>query len=228
MAAASKKKGGLKRLLYNFFTSEPTTVGDKEGIMRIEVAEGKEDNLHDAFEIYLKRELEVVHSQLDEEEDYLELHRRRYRETLYSLCQAWYRRAPLTPSPPSPPTPTTPPDNSEVSKPITPGLFVGQYSVHGSEFIRVEVLEDSAYLRGTKVTGDPNVPFDQTSFEVSRPECLDISLENQSSCNQLRNILGSASETKDKTTAIDFQVRIEGQRPPLDLSHKSTSVLSDS
>ena len=225
MAAASKKKGGLKRLLYNFFTSEPTTVGEKEGIMRIEVAEGKEDNLHDAFEIYLKRELEVVHSQLDEEEDYLELHRRRYRETLYSLCQAWYRRAPLTPSPP---TPTTPPDNSEVSKPITPGLFVGQYSVHGSEFIRVEVLEDSAYLRGTKVTGDPNVPFDQVSFEVSRPECLDISLENQSSCNQLRKILGRASETKDKTTAIDFQVRIEGQRPPLDLSHELTSVLSDS
>ena len=92
----------------------------------------------------------------------------------------------------------------------------------------MEVLEDSAYLRGTKVTGDPNVPFDQTSFEVSRPECLDISLENQSSCNQLRKILGSASETKDKTTAIDFQVRIEGQRPPLDLSHELTSVLSDS
>lgn len=189
LAAACKKEGGLKRLLYNFFTSEPTTVGEKEGIMRIEVAEGKEDKLHEAFEIYLKRELEVVHSQLEEDEEYLELLRRRYRETLYSLCQAWYRRLPLI---------STTNQFSEDQMPINPGLFVGQYSVHGSEFVRVEVLGE-AYLRGTKVTGDPNVPFDQISFEVTTPECLDISLENQSSCDLLLS-------STDQTETIKFQV----------------------
>ena len=196
LAAASKKEGGLKRLLYNFFTSEPTTVGEKEGIMRIEVAEGKEDKLHEAFEIYLRRELEVVHSQLDEEEEYLELQRRRYRETLYSLCQAWYRRLPLLP---------TTDQYSEGQMPFTPGLFVGQYSVHGSEFVRVEVMGGGggAYLRGIKVTGDPNVPFDQTSFEVTAPECLDISLENQSSCDLLRK--GSA-DTKAIKYEVGFQL----------------------
>ena len=201
LAAAAKKEGGLKRLLYNFFTSQPTSVGEKEGIMRIEVAEGKEDNLHEAFEIYLRRELKVVHSQLEEEEEYLELQRRRYRETLYSLCQAWYRRLP--------PISTT--QFSESQKPINPGLFVGQYSVHGSEFVRVEVQEgdDGAYLRGTKVTGDPNVPFDQITFEVTRPECLEISMENQTSCTLLRNILGGTAETNNHhgTKAIQFQVR---------------------
>lgn len=190
LAAASKKEGGLKRLLYNFFTSEPTTVGEKEGIMRIEVAEEKEDKLHEAFEIYLRRELEVVHSQLEEEEEYLELQRRRYRETLYSLCQAWYRRLPLLP---------TPDQYSEGQKPITPGLFVGQYSVHGSEFVRVEVT-GGAYLRGTKVTGDPNVPFDQISFEVTSSECFDISLENQRSCDLL--LRNTAAVTK----AIAYEV----------------------
>ena len=198
LAAAAKKEGGLKRLLYNFFTSKPTTVGEKEGIMRIEVAEGKEDNLHEAFEIYLRRELKVVHSQLEEEEEYLELQRRRYRETLYSLCQAWYRRLP--------PISTTTTQFSESQKPINPGLFVGQYSVHGSEFVRVEVLEGGgAYLRGTKVTGDPNVPFDQTTFEVTGPECLVISLENQTSCTLLTRILRSTGETNE-TEAIEFQV----------------------
>merc|ERR1719400_840035 len=129
LAAAAKKEGGLKRLLYNFFTSGPTTVGEKEGIMRIEVAEGAEDNLHEAFEIYLRRELKVVHSQLEEEEEYLELQRRRYRETLYSLCQAWYRRLPEIQ--------ILPPQSL---KPFTAGLFVGQYSVHGSEFVSLDVL----------------------------------------------------------------------------------------
>ena len=201
LAAAAKKEGGLKRLLYNFFTSQPTSVGEKEGIMRIEVAEGNEDNLHEAFEIYLRRELKVVHSQLEEEEEYLELQRQRYRETLYSLCQAWYRRLP--------PISTT--QFSERQKPISPGLFVGQYSVHGSEFVRLDVQEgsDGAYLRGTKVTGDPNVPFDQITFEVTRPECLEISLEDQTSCTLLRNILGGNAETNDHHGAkyIPFQVR---------------------
>jgi len=194
LAAASKKEGGLKRLLYNFFTSEPTTVGEKEGIMRIEVAEEKEDKLHEAFEIYLRRELEVVHSQLEEEEEYLELQRRRYRETLYSLCQAWYRRLPLLP---------TPDQYSEGQKPITPGLFVGQYSVHGSEFVRVEVT-GGAYLRGTKVTGDPNVPFDQISFEVTSSECFDISLENQRSCDLL--LRNTAAVTKAIAYEDDLQL----------------------
>ena len=193
LAAASKKEGGLKRLLYNFFTYQPTTVGEKEGIMRIEVAEGKEDNLHEAFEIYLKRELEVVHSQLDEEEEYLELQRRRYRETLYSLCQAWYQKLSLIST-------NTIQFNDEGQKPLSPGLFVGQYSVHGSEFVRVEVMgSEGVYLRGRKVTGDPNVPFDQISFEVKSSECLDIPLENQSSCDLLLN---SNAQTK----AIRFQV----------------------
>ena len=193
LAAASKDKGGLKRLLYNFFTSQPTTVGEKEGIMRIEVEEGKEDNLHEAFEVYLKKELAISHSQLDEDEEYLELQRRRYRETLYSLCQAWYRRLPEIQ--------ILPPQSL---KPFTAGLFVGQYSVHGSEFVSLEVLGETTYLRGTKVTGDPNVPFDQISFEVTESECLDITLENQSSCHRLMTC-GA------ETNTIPYQVQLTTQ-----------------
>ena len=44
-------------------------------------------------------------------------------------------------------------------------------------------------MRGVKVTGDPNVPFDKTTFEIDVPGCLDIPLEEQQSCGALEQFL---------------------------------------
>jgi len=52
---------------------------------------------------------------------------------------------------------------------VQPGIFVGTYSTHGWEFIHVQFdgsNENNRILRGTKITGDPNVPAGQVSFEI--------------------------------------------------------------
>jgi len=63
------------------------------------------------------------------------------------------------------------------------GLFAGHYSLHGTELINVEVGQDhdqeNFLLKGVKVTGDPNIPFDKVTFLVKDRWCLNVSSEEQ-------------------------------------------------
>ena len=48
--------------------------------------------------------------------------------------------------------------------PIKPGIFKATYGSHGIELLRVDYSKDAKKLVGWKITGDPNVPFGETSF----------------------------------------------------------------
>ena len=85
--------------------------------------------------------------------------------------------------------------------PIPPGLFQANYGPHGNELIRLEVPMDNSIkgMKGIKVTGDPNVPFDKITFEIETPGCLNIPKEEQASCRSLERFL-------EEPQYLDFQV----------------------
>jgi len=149
--------------LSEFFTTSTEkmiNVGELEGILRIE---NKGGDACDNFE-------EFLNEQQDEAFD-MELFRRKKEEIFNSNHSCWYKRF------------------EEATHPIASlpsGLFAGDYSVHGVEFINVGLVDDESSpgeqnisLLGRKVTGDPNVPFDKVTFEVDDPRCLNMSLEEQ-------------------------------------------------
>ena len=69
---------------------------------------------------------------------------------------------------------------SAILSSLAPGVFKGHYGCHGIELVH---LQDG---QGVKLTGDPNVPFNQVTFRVTRRDCLDLSLEQQRSVSQVR------------------------------------------
>ena len=87
------------------------------------------------------------------------------------------------------------------TSPIPPGLFQSSYGPHGIELIRLEVPLDNSIrgMKGVKVTGDPNVPFDKVTFEIDTPGCLNIPTEEQRSCRSLEKFL-------EDPQYLDFQV----------------------
>ena len=56
---------------------------------------------------------------------------------------------------------------------LKPGLFKGQYGAHGVELVH---LKDGQVV---KVTGDPNVPFNQVTFRVTMKNKIVLPLETQ-------------------------------------------------
>ena len=89
---------------------------------------------------------------------------------------------------------------------MSPGLFQASYGPHGIELIRLEVPLDNSIkgVKGVKVTGDPNVPFDKITFEIIAPGCLDIPMEEQQSCRTIQRFM-------EEPSVIDFQVIIFGK-----------------
>merc|ERR1711936_164886 len=146
-----------------------------------------EDATKEDFARYAREELEDAH--LDPEE-FLDFDQRlpvqRCREIFYNRSFAAFRRF----SWPSP-TPTSP---------MSPGLFQASYGSHGIELIRLEVPLDNSIkgVKGVKITGDPNVPFDKTTFEIDAPGCLDIPMEEQQSCRTIQRFM-------EEPSVIDFQ-----------------------
>ena len=53
------------------------------------------------------------------------------------------------------------------------GLFKGDYGPHGVELIHLQAPHSGIKrLKGIKVNGDPNVPFNKITFEVDNDRCL--------------------------------------------------------
>ena len=98
--------------------------------------------------------------------------------------------------------------NSEF--PLSGGLFKGDYGSHGAEFILLDVPETGVKgVRGVKITGDLNVPFSETSFEVVDDRPLIIPEEAQKSLRDLATYMenpqfGDANQDT-KETKFDTQ-----------------------
>jgi len=75
------------------------------------------------------------------------------------------------------------------SQPIKPGLYMGTYGAHGVEMISVTSPGSMKGTTGRKVTGDPNVPFNELTFRVIEEECLDVPLEAQRDMQELSEFL---------------------------------------
>ena len=70
--------------------------------------------------------------------------------------------------------------------PLAPGLFTGDYGGHGTEIIHLQLGgHGGTYLRGVKITGDPNVPAGEVTFEVTDPRCLDLTRQEQKSLSDI-------------------------------------------
>ena len=174
----------------NVSTSTPghPHVGEKEGILGISVTTYSGGN--EVFEDASKALIEYCQQELNKniyitEPNEFEgqglaqgspLVMKKLSQTFFSMEQAWYRRLTL----PSPSSPTLP-------CPLSPGLFTGQYSAHGTEIVLVQLGMEGTYLRGIKITGDPNVPFNKVTFEVEDSRCLSIPQEDQASCQGVRD-----------------------------------------
>eukprot|EP00092_Neocalanus_flemingeri_P001842 GFUD01001963.1.p1 GENE.GFUD01001963.1~~GFUD01001963.1.p1 ORF type:complete len:429 (+),score=77.61 GFUD01001963.1:49-1335(+) len=171
---SKENNGSIRRILYNFFTVQPETVGETDGILRILNDTQNEINLEKILEKYVAEEVgtnmnvDGVH--------FLQLFQlpiEKCRETLYANSSAWYKRVKMEFS-------------GQNKNPLPEGLFKGDYGPHGVELIHLQVPEVGIKgLKGLKVTGDPNVPFDKITFEVDEDRCLNIPDEVQQSCNSI-------------------------------------------
>ena len=166
--------GSFKRILYNLFSVRQEAVGETDNILRILNEPQGDMNQEVMFEKYVAEEVgsnmnvDGVH--------FLQLFQlpiEKCRETFYSNSSAWFKRFNID-------------FLSQNTNPLPEGLFKGDYGPHGVELIHLQVPETGFKgLKGLKVTGDPNVPFDKITFEVDEDRCLNIPEEAQQSCNSI-------------------------------------------
>jgi len=168
--------GSIKRILYNFFTVQPDAVGETDGILRILNDIHDDVNLGETFEKYVAEEVGTNMNGVQFLQVF-QLPIEKCRETFYSNSSAWYKRFNVD-------------FNSQNKNPLAEGLFKGDYGPHGVELVHLQVPENRIIgLKGTKVTGDPNVPFDKITFEVDEDRCLNIPEDVQQSCTSIIQFL---------------------------------------
>ena len=73
--------------------------------------------------------------------------------------------------------------------PIAPGVFKGTYSVHGIEIINLTYEDDSKTVTGRKVSGDPNIPCDQITFQGYLDKPMVLKHEEQISFDLIREYM---------------------------------------
>jgi len=182
-------KRTISSMLNKYILTSPSKNTGFIGTLSIYTTERLEGDVEENFKTFVQEELDMTMEDLDVEEEWrFALPLERCRDIFYSASQAWYRRFKVI--------------QATSVFPITPGLFAGDYSVHGVEIIQLEMPGDGI-IKGVKVTGDPNVPFDKITFKVDNPKkCLDIPRETQERCNLLLDF-------SNNPTLVDYQ---EGMR----------------
>ena len=85
---------------------------------------------------------------------------------------------------------------SSILERLKPGVFSASYGGHGLELIH---LMDG---QGVKITGDPNVPFNEVSFRVTSSHRIDLPLEVQTDLRELTK----ATEDFEQYLVDDDQV----------------------
>lgn len=78
--------------------------------------------------------------------------------------------------------------------PIQPGIFKGTYGTHGLELIQLEYIDNCTKLRASKLSGDPNVPSGQVTFEVVLQYSMVLTAQQQASISSLDAIEVRASD----------------------------------
>ncbi|XP_064467028.1 F-box only protein 31-like [Ornithodoros turicata] len=78
--------------------------------------------------------------------------------------------------------------------PLQPGIFKGTYGTHGLELIQLEYVDHCTKLRASKLSGDPNVPSGQVTFEVVLQYWMTLTAEQQVSIADLDSIEVVAAE----------------------------------
>lgn len=90
---------------------------------------------------------------------------------------------------------------------IEPGIFMGTYGPHGMEVINLVTTGDIVGTAGTKVTGDPNVPFGEITFRITDPGCLNIPLDIQDATDKLTEFLEEPSYIEyQEGLRLDFKL----------------------
>lgn len=76
--------------------------------------------------------------------------------------------------------------------PIKPGLFKGSYGGHGVELVQLQIhmIADTMIgATGVKITGDPNVPFNEVTFRIVGKACLNIPIDLQETVRGVRTAM---------------------------------------
>jgi len=103
------------------------------------------------------------------------------------------------------------------SCPIKPGLFKGSYGGHGVELVQLQMhMFGSTMLgaTGVKVTGDPNVPFNEVTFRILGENCLNIPMDLQGTVRGVRTAM------MEKETVPFRENQVQSFRVPMDMSQR--------